>query len=438
MVQGRLAKLLKIAPSRWVIIVFGVALIVPWVIFTSVTLVERSQRLEDAERNLSTLVLAYGNVAAMAHSDNPVALRLPGVNFSLRGTADRDAPIGRTSSSPPIAGTIVRRSGDTIRAEVRLSSGGVAVATMDAASVLAGWRKIAAIEAASLLLRSLVAVGIAAFLVQQLRWREKTQAQLAIAREAADAANHAKSEFLANMSHELRTPLNAIIGFSEVIKMGMMGPLDSRYREYAGDIFNSGGHLLNLVNEILDLSKLEVGQFELYEEEVDLTDAIQASLRLVETQAKKAKIELFSMTQPDIRIRADGRRLRQILINILSNAVKFTRDGGQVRLTAVKTENGLVMEIRDSGIGMMADQIAKALEPFGQIESSTSRKHEGTGLGLPLAKRLVELHGGKLTIKSEVDVGTTVTIALPPERYLPGTSAAAPVLFRSIATGSLA
>ena len=437
MVQGRLARLLKIQLSSWIIIVFAVALLLPWAVFASVTLVERSQRLEDAERNLSALATAYAaNLAALP---DPQTRRVPGiagVDFSLR-EMNGNAVADRRASRSFVPGTIVYASGDSIIAEAKLPAAhAIVVATMNGASVLAGWRKVAVFEAISLFLRSLVAVGIAAFLVQQLRWRERAQAQLTMARQEADAANHAKSEFLANMSHELRTPLNAIIGFSEVIKTGMMGPLSGRYRDYAGDIFNSGNHLLHLVNEILDLSKLEVGQFELYEEELDLAEIIRASLRLVENQAKKANIELSGAAQPDMHIRADNRRMRQILINILSNAVKFTRDGGEVRLTAAKTENGVIVEVRDTGIGMLPDQIGKALEPFGQIESSTSRKHEGTGLGLPLARRLTELHGGTLTIKSQVDVGTVVTIVLPPERYLAGATSATPALLR--AAGSLA
>jgi signal transduction histidine kinase len=243
----------------------------------------------------------------------------------------------------------------------------------------------------------------------------------------AETANRTKSEFLANVSHELRTPLNAIIGFSEVMQRKMFGPLSERYSGYATDIFNSGRHLLELINEILDLSKLEAGQFELYEEEVDVVAAVEACLHLVEAQAQKSKIRLSTALDPNAGlIRADERRMRQILINLLSNAVKFTPDGGQVRVRSFMKDGALMIAVSDSGIGIAAKDIPKVMTSFGQVESKVSRKYEGSGLGLPLAKHLVELHGGTLTIESQVDVGTTVTIMLPSDRIvLPGPRAPA-------------
>jgi signal transduction histidine kinase len=221
------------------------------------------------------------------------------------------------------------------------------------------------------------------------------------------------------MSHELRTPLNAIIGFSEVIQKAIIGPISERYREYGTDIFNSGTHLLGLINEILDLSKLEAGQFELYEEEIDLGEAIEASMRLVGPQAEKSKVQLSKAIDQNLAlIRADDRRIRQVLINLLSNAVKFTPEGGKVRVSSFRTNVGLAIAVSDTGIGMASEEIPKALEEFGQIDSKISRQYAGTGLGLPLAKHLIELHGGTLTIKSEVNVGTTVTIVLPHGRIV--------------------
>jgi signal transduction histidine kinase len=244
--------------------------------------------------------------------------------------------------------------------------------------------------------------------------------QLHIAKMGAETANRAKSEFLANMSHELRTPLNAILGFSEVIKKGMFGPLSARYCSYGGDIHESGTHLLNLINEILDLSKLEAGHFELHEENVDIANVIQTSRRLVEPLAEKGKVQLSEAAENNLpMIRADERRIRQVLINILSNAVKFTPEGGQVRVQSSLRSDGLIIAISDTGIGIAPGEIPKAMEPFGQIDSKISRKYEGTGLGLPLAKRLVELHGGTLTVESALGVGTTVTIVLPRERIVP-------------------
>jgi signal transduction histidine kinase len=244
--------------------------------------------------------------------------------------------------------------------------------------------------------------------------------QLHIAKMGAETANRAKSEFLANMSHELRTPLNAIIGFSEIIKKGMFGPLSARYCSYGGDIHDSGTHLLNLINEILDLSKLEAGHFELHEENVDIAAVIQTSKRLVEPQAEKGKVQLSEAVETDLpMVLADERRIRQVLINILSNAVKFTPEGGQVLVQSLLGGDGIVIAISDTGIGIAPGQIGKAMEPFGQIDSKISRKYEGTGLGLPLAKRLVELHGGTLAVESALGVGTTVTIVLPHERIVP-------------------
>jgi signal transduction histidine kinase len=243
--------------------------------------------------------------------------------------------------------------------------------------------------------------------------------KLHLAKVGAETANRTKSEFLANMSHELRTPLNAIIGFSEVIKIGMFGPLNERYRAYGGDIYSSGTHLLGLINEILDLSKLEAGQLELHEEEVDLAAVLQISKRQVETQAEKSKIRILESLAADLPlVRADNRRLQQILINLLSNAVKFTPEGGRVRVSMARKNGGVIVEVRDTGIGMSAEGIEKALQPFGQIDSTLSRKYEGTGLGLPLAKHLAELHGGTLIVESRENVGTTVTIFLPPERVI--------------------
>jgi signal transduction histidine kinase len=243
--------------------------------------------------------------------------------------------------------------------------------------------------------------------------------QLHLAKIGAEAANRTKSEFLANMSHELRTPLNAIIGFSEVIKMAILGPLSERYRGYGADIFDSGTHLLNLINEILDLSKLEAGEFQINAEDVDLSAVIESCLHLVEAQARKTNVRLRTAIPSGLPlIRADDRRMRQIIINLLSNAVKFTPEGGTVRVSASLENEGLSIAVSDTGIGMTADQIPKALQPFRQIDSKISRKHEGTGLGLPLAKHLAELHGGCLRIESSVNNGTTVTVTLPHERVV--------------------
>jgi signal transduction histidine kinase len=250
---------------------------------------------------------------------------------------------------------------------------------------------------------------------------------LHLAKVGAETSNRIKTEFLANMSHELRTPLNAIIGFSDVIMRSMFGPLDERYRDYAADIFTSGTHLLKLINEILDLSKLEAKQAELCEEDVDLAAIIQACTHLIEPQAQGAKIQVLTAIDSNLPlIRADDRRMRQILINLLSNAVKFTPEGGQVCVSAALTNGGVAIAVKDTGIGMAPEQIPSALEPFQQIDSKISRRYEGTGLGLPLTKHFVELHGGSLTIESKLDIGTTVTCFLPRERIVEASTRSAP------------
>ncbi len=236
--------------------------------------------------------------------------------------------------------------------------------------------------------------------------------------ESQIAANRAKSEFLANMSHELRTPLNAVIGFSELLSGGYGGKLTKVQEDYLQNIHGSASHLLNLINDILDISKVEAGQHSLYEEFVDVRQIVGACVNLVRPRAQQGKIDLrTSLDERHNVVFADERRLKQILLNLLSNAVKFTPSGGVVEVsTELDSEGGFVMSVVDTGAGIAADKIALAMAPFGQVESGLNRRFEGTGLGLPLAKALTEAHSGTLTLTSSVGVGTTVTVRLPPER----------------------
>jgi PAS domain S-box-containing protein len=251
--------------------------------------------------------------------------------------------------------------------------------------------------------------------------RRLAERDLRHTKEQADFANRSKSEFLANMSHELRTPLNAIIGFAEIIKEQMFGAVGSpQYVEYANDIFDSGQLLLALINDILDMSKIEAGKRALVETTLDIEQVVHSVVRLVASRAKLGKLHLNAYVPKDIPyLRGEERALKQILTNLLTNAIKFTPEGGDVNLEAKIDENRrITIVIQDTGIGIAPHDIAVALAPFGQIESALSRKHQGTGLGLPLTKALVELHGGKLLLESKLGIGTMISVIMPAERTI--------------------
>ena len=248
---------------------------------------------------------------------------------------------------------------------------------------------------------------------------KQAEAELMNARDLAEQANRAKTEFLANMSHELRTPLNAIIGFSEIMLSETFGAvIDPRYREYADNINESGTHLLSLINDILDLSKIEIGRAVLDEEILDLAALLESCLTLVRDDAEKRRILLTSQIPMDFpNIRGDRRRLKQITINLLQNALKFTPGGGSVTVgLTLAPGTPVTLAISDTGIGMAPEDIPRALERFSQIESTLKRRFEGAGLGLPLARSLAEMHGGTLEIESEPGHGTTVRVHLPESR----------------------
>jgi two-component system, cell cycle sensor histidine kinase PleC len=241
------------------------------------------------------------------------------------------------------------------------------------------------------------------------------------ARQAAEAANRAKTELLTNMNHELRTPLNAIIGFSEIMAEKLFGPLGSaKYEGYIADIRHSAAHLLMVITDILDLAKIEANSFELDENLVETGAIINSALRLVKPRANRGGVKLhYDRRHGDVVIRADELALKRVLINLLSNAVKFSHPGTTVVVRSeFNTEGAFVIVVVDQGIGMAPDEIPIALAPFRQISSGLQRRYEGTGLGLPIAKQLVEMHGGTLTIESQRRVGTTVTVILPNARVL--------------------
>ena len=236
----------------------------------------------------------------------------------------------------------------------------------------------------------------------------------------ADAANRSKTEFLANMSHELRTPLNAIIGFSEVIETQLLGPADrtDKYIAYARDIRTAGSHLLSVINDILDIAKIEAGQLDLDERLFKLKECLTGCTNMLAERAAAADLTL------DVRIPADlpsfwgdEKKVTQVVLNLLSNAIKFTPAGGTVTLdAAIETGGDITITVSDTGIGIAPDDIENVMKAFAQLDSVLSRKHDGTGLGLPISKALVELHGGTMTMESELDAGTRATVTLPAKR----------------------
>jgi PAS domain S-box-containing protein len=249
------------------------------------------------------------------------------------------------------------------------------------------------------------------------------------AKEQAEFANHSKTEFLASMSHELRTPLTMINGGSEIMATEMFGPIGNpKYLEYAKDIKCAGEHLLEMINDILEISRIEMGYLELKEGNTNVEEMIASCHALIKGRANEAGLDLgLEIAEGLPSLRGDALRIKQVVLNLVSNATKFTPKGGTVTLKAGTDEEGrLVLSVTDTGIGIAAEDVAKVLEPFTQVESIMTRSHEGAGIGLSLSKRLVELHDGTLELESELGVGTTVTVCFPLARTLQPSSQIAP------------
>jgi len=366
-----------------------------------------------------------GFVSVVGRNDFIVRARTSGMDVAARQTVAstqlphrlEDASVGTYESSSPIDG-IDRVISYHALPEYPL----VLVVGMSRAYLLGQFEERRISLSLVALAISLVFLGVAALLLRQIERQARSEAALrqhavalAESRQEAEMASRAKSQFLANMSHELRTPLNAIIGFSDVMTKGVFGPIGSpRYMQYAADINRSGQHLLELINGVLDMSRIEAGQQALAAEDVDLAPLASECLGYLSVRADDSGVALENgVGVEQLRVRVDRRALRQILLNLLSNAVKFTPRGGRVRIEARSEGKAIAISVADTGIGIPAADLDRIFEPFQQAESTVARRREGTGLGLSITKNLVGLSGGSIVVASEVGKGTTITVRLP-------------------------
>ena len=258
------------------------------------------------------------------------------------------------------------------------------------------------------------------FLIRRMLTKaEELETALAKSLAVVEEVSVSKSRFLAHMSHELRTPLNAIIGFSDVMKMQMFGELSPRYQDYAEKINDSGAHLHDLINDVLDLSRVEAGKHEIFEERVEPARIIDVCLAMMSARAKESQIELSaSLPEALPALRADPRAMKQVLLNLLSNAIKYTPAGGKVVTSLQRNADGLAVQVIDTGCGISEKALAKVFDPFQRGDSMVARKIEGTGLGLAISRKLMELHGGTLTLASRLGAGTIATALFPAERLI--------------------
>lgn len=379
-------------------------------------IVQARNRADLAERTaLLTATLEHTNAGIAAFDRD---MRLVACNSRLRELLQLEMPDGARGDDGAVSSAVDRSVGEALLQLVDIG-----------ALTVEGAHEVTTSDERVLEIRHNAAPqGMHVLVCLDITERKAAEAELVRSKEEADSANRSKSAFLANVSHELRTPLNAIIGFSEIMLQELHGPLgDDKYRVYIDDVFHSGEHLLGIINNILDLSKIEAGMTELHEAAVDLELLVSFCLRQTAPQADEKGVHVQSRIAPHLHAAlGDERALRQALINLLSNAVKFTPADGNVTLTIDTVEDGqLEFCVRDTGIGIAADDIEKCLSPFGQADSALSRQYEGTGLGLPLVRWYAQLHGGSFDLESEPGVGTTARILLPAARIVAPTEVVA-------------
>ena len=385
------------------------------------------------ETKFSTVAIGPKGSVALTSDDLRMIARWPEVDDAIGTRIGGPSPPAFSPDGTPRFAVIQGIDGRLrVGADTRLQVPGVPlhVAVTQAESVsLKPWRgmlfAIGGSVGTALVVLAALTVFALRWLSGEARWRNvlvdrdsrlsRQAADLIVARDLAQDAQRARGQFLANMSHELRTPLNAVMGFSDLFRHEMLGPLGNpKYREFAEDIHQSGKHLLDIVNNILDLTKIDTGKLELAHDDVDVATLMDFCGKMVADLARSADVALEIVPPTGaLNVHGDPIRLRQILLNLLSNAIKFTPAGGCVSLAGEQVGDELVLQVTDTGIGMSAEETAKVMQPFYQVDNSTTRRYQGTGLGLPLTKSLVELHGGRIEIESAPGAGTRVTIHLP-------------------------